>query len=217
LHQPEASDPQDSNYESDPDPTGHELEAFTAHECDTEIPDHSTTSFPGRQEHYQRASKASGDLDGFERENRNLCKDPWAPLSCAQGSKLASWFIQSKLPKSQINEYFLSRLGSSALVSYSSMHTLEDHLRSWDSHSSYLQWFEGQVEDSKRTLPCFFRTVLECVRYLLRQIAYQDDLFDTPWREFDPNGERIYAEMHTADWWWDVQVQRPNLLYGNVS
>jgi len=97
------------------------------------------------------------------------------------------------------------------------MHTLENHLRSLDSHSSYLQWFEGQVENSKRTLPFFYRNVLDCVRYLLRQIAYQDDLVYTPRREFDSNGERIYAEMHTADWWWDGPLLRPNLLYGNVS
>jgi len=44
----------------------------------------------------------------------------------------------------------------------------------------------------------------------------QDDLVYPPRREFDPNGERIYAEMHTGDWWWDGQVQRPNLLYSKV-
>jgi len=217
LHHPEASELQDSHYESDPDPTGHELDAFTAHESDTEIADDSTSSLPSRQEHYPHAGDPIGDVDVFEEENSNLCEDPWAPFSCAPGFKLVSWFIQSKVPISRINEYFSSGLGSSALVGNSSMHTLENHLRSLDPHSSYLQWFEGQVEDSKRTLPFIYRNVLDGVRYLLRQIAYQDGLVYAPRREFDPNGERIYAEMHTADWWWDVQVQRPNLLYGNVS
>jgi len=201
LHHPEASELQDSDYQSDPDSTGHELDAFTAHESDTEIPHDSTSSLPGRQEHYPRAGEAIGDVDGFEQENSNLCEDPWAPFSFAQGFKLASWFIQSKVPKSRINEYFSSGLGSFVLVSYSSMHTLENHLRSLDPHSSYLQWFEGQVEDNKRTLPFFYRNILDCVISLLRQIAYQDDLVYAPRREFDPNCERIYAEMHTADWW----------------
>jgi len=97
------------------------------------------------------------------------------------------------------------------------MHTLENHLYSLDPHSSSLQWFEGQVEDSKRTLPFFYRNVLDCLRYLLRQIACQDDLVYAPRREFDPNGERIYAEMHTADGWWDVEVQRSNLLYVTLA
>jgi len=80
------------------------------------------------------------------------------------------------------------------------MDTLENHLRSLDPHSSYLQWFEEQVEDCKRTLPFSYRNVLDCVRYLLRQITYQDNLVYAPRCEFDPNGERIYAEMHTPDW-----------------
>jgi len=116
LHHPEASELQDSNYESDPDPPGHELDAFTAHQSDTEILDESTSLLPGRQEHYPHAGEAIGNVDGFEQENSNLCEDPWAPLSCAQGFKLAPWFIQSKVPKSRIKEYFSSGLGSSALV-----------------------------------------------------------------------------------------------------
>jgi len=94
LYHPEASELQDSDYESDPDPTGHELDAFTPHESDTEIQDNSTSSLPGRQAHYPRAGEAIGDVDGFEQENSNISDDPWAQFSCAQGFKLASWFIQ---------------------------------------------------------------------------------------------------------------------------
>jgi len=157
LHHPEASELLDSDNEADPDSTGHELDAFTAHESDTQIPDKSISSLPSRKKHYPRAGEVIADLDGFVQENSNLDEDPGAPFSCAQGFKLASWFIQSKVPKSRINEYFSSGLGSSAFIPYSSMHTLENHLRSLDPHSSYLQWFQGPVEDSKRTLPFFYR------------------------------------------------------------
>ena len=189
MHDAEPSEPQDSDYGSDPDTTGHELDALTAHESDTEIPDNSRSSLPGSQEHYPRAGEAIDDVDAFEQENSNLCEDLWAPVSCGQGFKLASWFIQSKVPKSRINEYFSSGLSGSALVGYSSMHTLENHLWSLDPHSSYLQWFEGQVEDSQRTLPFFYRNILDCVRYILRQIAYQDDLVYALRGEFNPKGK----------------------------
>jgi len=86
------------------------------------------------------------------------------------------------------------------------MHTLENHLRLLDHYSQYVQWFEGQVEDSQRTLPFFYPDVLGCVRYLLCQITYRDDLVYASRREYDPTGHRIHAEMHTADWWWGVQV-----------
>jgi len=56
------------------------------------------------------------------------------------------------------------------------MHTLENLLQALDPHSAYLQWNKGQVDDGKRSLPFFYRNVLDCVRYLLRQIAYRDDL-----------------------------------------
>jgi len=191
LHQPEASELLDSDDESDPDPTGHALDTFTPHESDIEIPDDSMSSLPGRQEHYPRAGEAIRDVDAFEQENSNLCENLWAPFSCAQAFKLASWFIQSKVPKSQINEYFSTGLGSSALVGNCAMHTLENHLRSLYPHTSYLQWFEGQVADSKKTLPFFYRNVLDCVRYPLHQIAYHDHLIYAPWCEFDPNSERI--------------------------
>jgi len=83
---------------------------------------------------------------------------------------------------------------------------LENHLRLLNPYSQYLQWFDGQVEVGQRTFPFFYHDMLECVRYLLRQIACQDNLVYTPRRECDPTRHGIYAEMHTADWWWDVQV-----------
>jgi len=78
------------------------------------------------------------------------------------------------------------------------MHTLENHLRFLDPYSQYLQWFEGQVEDAQTTLPIFYHDVLGCGRYLLRQIGYRDDLVYAPLREYDPSGQRLYAEMHTG-------------------
>jgi len=65
-HHPEARDLQDSDCESDPDPTGHELNAFAAHESDTKIPDNSASSLPARQEHSPRAGEAIEDVDGFD-------------------------------------------------------------------------------------------------------------------------------------------------------
>jgi len=56
------------------------------------------------------------------------------------------------------------------------MHTLENLLRDLDPYRPYLQWLEGHVEDGEITLPFFYRNVLDCVRSLLRQIGYRDNL-----------------------------------------
>jgi len=209
----------DSDYESDPHPTGRENGAFDdiSHESDTEILNEPACPLPSEPTLYDGAGESIGDVIGFEQEQSNLCQRPWSPFSSAHGFKLASWFIEGKVSKSRINEYFSSGLGNASSAGYSSMHTLENILQALDPHSAYLQWHEGQVEDGKRTLPFFYRNVLDCVRYLLRQIAYRDDFVYAPRREYDPNGQRIYAEMHTADWWWDVQVQTPNPLLSKQS
>ena len=208
----------DSDYESDVDSTGRGHDAFInniANESDTEMLNGTPGSLAGQQTHYEGSGEAVRHVNGFEQECDILSKDPWAPFTSAHGFKLASWFIQNKVSKSQMNEYFTNRLGTSSLAGYNSMHTLENHLRILDQYSAYLQWFEGQFEDGSRTVPFFDRNVLDCVRYLLRQIAYRDDLVYAPRREYDHSGNRIYVEMHTADWWCDVQVRLPDPFHGN--
>lgn len=192
----------DSDYESDADPGGCGPDAPTDAEAIV-----NTSLAPSQLAYHPPAGQPIGYVKGFEEELRNLSANPWAPFPTAHGFKLASWFIESKVPKSRINEYFSSGLGDSASVSYGSMHTLENHLRSLDPYGAYLQWFDGRVDDGERTLPFFHRNILDCVKYLLRQIAYSDDFVYAPRREYNPNGQRIFAEMHTGDWWWDVQVR----------
>ena len=209
LHHPLVSGHPDSDYEFDLDPTEYERDDDVVQESDTEETNDAAPSPADKPMDYAGAGEAIGDVNGFEQEYSDLCADPWAPFTSAHGFKLASWFIQSKVPKSRINEYFSNGLGDTASVGYGSMHTLENHLRSLDPYSPYLQWFEGQVDDGSRCLPFFYRNILDCVRYLLRQIAYRDDLVYAPRREYDSEGQRLYSEMHTADWWWDVQVQCP--------
>jgi len=100
LHQVQASELQDSNYESDPDPRRHGPEAFTAHEFDTEIPDNSTSSLPSRLGHYPRAGEAIADVDGFEQDNSYSREDIWESFSCVRGFNMACCFLQSKVHKS---------------------------------------------------------------------------------------------------------------------
>jgi len=221
LHNADGTEGQDSDYESDPGPTGLERDAFCpdiAYESDAGV-FNTTSACAGKQNHFEGTGELIGDVAGFEDEHSNLRADPWAPFNSAEAFKLASLFIDGKVSKTRINDYFSRGLGNAKSVAYSSMHTLENHLRFLDPYSQYLQWFEGQVADSQRTLQFFYRDVLGCVRYLLCQIAYRDDLVYAPQREYDPSGQRIYAEMHTADWWWDLQVEHlsPTLVWKTLA
>jgi len=117
----------DSDYESDPEPTGPEHDVLSAHvvyEPDTEVLNNTASFSGGQQTHFPGAGEAIGDVNGFEQEISNLCDDPWAPFPSGRGFRLASWLLESKVPKSRINEYFASGLGNSECVGYGSMHTL---------------------------------------------------------------------------------------------
>jgi len=218
---PDANEPiehSDSDYESDPagDTPGSERDApddTPRREPETEVLEDNTYPVAADQEDYLRAGEAIGEVKESKAECRDLCENPWALFASAQGFKLASWFIESKVSKTRINDYFSNAIGNLTSVTYSSMHTLENLLRHLDPYSPYLQWLEGHVEDSQSTLLFFYRNVLACVRYLLRQIAYRDDLVFAPRREYNQSGQRIYAEMHMADGWWDIQVLPRSLFY----
>ena len=53
------------------------------------------------------------------------------------------------------------------------------------------------------------RDPIECIRELIGDPAFKDSLSYTPEKVYaDAEGrERVYDEMWTGDWWWDVQVR----------
>ena len=141
----------DSDYGSDPDPTRNAYSTFhdISHHSDIEILKETTSPFPRKLILYKGAGESIGDVKGFEQEQSNLCQHPWSLLSSVHGFKLVSWFIEGKVPKSRINEYFLSGLGNASSAEYSSMHMLENLLYTLDPQSAYLQWNAGQVDNGK--------------------------------------------------------------------
>ena len=98
------------------------------HESDAEERNEASSLPAAKLMDYPGAGETIGDVNRFQQELSNLCEDPWAPFTSAYGFKHASWFLQSKVSKSRINKYFSSGLSNSALVSYSSMHMLENPL-----------------------------------------------------------------------------------------
>ena len=130
---------------------------------DTERVNNTACFSGGQQTHFPGAGAAIGDVNGFDQEISNVCDNPRAPFPSGQGFQLATWLLESRVPKSRINDYFASGLGNSESVGCGSMHTLEKHLRELDPYSRYLQWFAGQAEEGKRTLSFFYRNVLDCI------------------------------------------------------
>jgi hypothetical protein len=78
-------------------------------------------------------------------------------------------------------------------------------LGEWESHTlTDMLW----NDDHPQPIKYMSRDIIKCMRWLMRQPAYADDLTYAPQRCFNGEGKRLYGEMHTADWWWQEQVSK---------
>ena len=74
---------------------------------------------------------------------------------------------------------------------------------SWSEYEANWSTQEG----SNRHTPYYYRPPLKYIEYLLKQPCFRDYTVYAPFRERNEAGERMYSEMHTADWWWSTQVR----------
>ena len=87
-----------------------------------------------------------------------------------------------------------------------SPYSLEKQLETLDPFREYLSWTEARLESGERLTTFYYRNIISCVRYLIRQVAYKKHMVYAPIRESDSNGDQLYSEMHRADWWWETHV-----------
>jgi len=56
----------------------------------------------------------------------------------------------------------------------------------------------------------YCRNVLEVVKYLFGNPMFAEEMHYRAEKVFDANGKRLYNEIWTSDWWWEVQSKLPN-------
>jgi len=143
-----------------------------------------------------------------------LLSKPYTLFETAFDFKLARWMIESGIPKTRINDYFNQELFTPVAgvpaVGFQSAHTMHRLLNTIDPYLCQAQWQQGScevMEGTRKRMACYyFRPDLACIQYLLQQPAYAEGMVYRPIQEYNDNGERMYSELHTADWWWMVQV-----------
>ena len=161
---------------------------------------------PSSQESIPGAGRALGDVAGYRELNESIKNDLWNPFSSEANFNLASWLVCSKVSKSQSDVYFAKGLGGMDARSFRSAYTLQQHLDVLAPFGEYVTWTEAAIGDGRHTTTFYYRNALDCVRSPVNLVAYRSDMVNAPIREYDSSGERLYSEMHTADWWWDTQV-----------
>jgi len=176
-------------------------------DSDTEDVSHPLVRMrPSGQETIPGAGRPLGEVAGYTELNKAMTDDPWTPFSSENDFNLAPWFVRSKVAKSQIDAYFAEGLGGMESRSFRSPYTLRQYLDIQDPFRQYFVWADASIDDGRHATTFYYRNIIDCVRYLIRQVAYSSDMVYAPIREYESSGERLYSEMHTADWWWDMQV-----------
>jgi hypothetical protein len=169
-----------------------------------EINNEPDDSRPTRREYYEFSGQSYGSVVGEEERIRDLLRNPWYPFRNASEFKLARFFVEANIPWEQIDSFMKASLAPPD-VYFSSAYTLRKLLDKMDNSLGPESWNQGDVIFSGTKVPFYFRNPIDCVKYLIRQKAYQSDLIYAPEKLFEDE-ERQYGELHTADWWWDTQV-----------
>jgi hypothetical protein len=202
----------------DANPTGYNRSDYETDSSDSE-PEHasdgeenSAASFSSSNirsvvEAYENAGRPVADVARGHQYEDGLLADPWRPFHTLDDFKLANWFITSKVPRSRIDEYFAIGLSKSESPCFKSAYKLDQYIHALDPYQHLLEWNEGIYTHDGHNSSFFYRDIVRCVEYLLSQPAYREDIVYAPVREYDETGERLYSEMHTADWWWETQVR----------
>jgi hypothetical protein len=159
-----------------------------------------------RTEIYPDAGRPLRDVPELFEQYINL---PFRPFNNIHEYKLAKFFVTKSSTKADIDEYFDEELCSADNRSFTSGHTLWkllDRAISEDMPHIKEEIYKFNVINSNDT-QFLYRDIIECVQYLLRQPAYTEHLVVAPIKEYNDEGERMYSEINTADWWWNTQVR----------
>ena len=123
------------------------------------------------QETIRGAGRPGGEVAGYTELNKAMTDDPWSPFSSENNFNLASWFVRSKVVKSQIDAHFAEGLGGMDSRSFPSAYTLRQLLDKLDPFHEYMVWAEASIDDGRHATTFYYRNIIDCARYLIRQVA----------------------------------------------
>jgi len=178
----------DSDYESD-----HRLEIADCRAASSEIDDNMQNNSdaedvshppvcgrPSSQETISGAGRVLSDVADHTKLNRAMTDDPWNPFSSEDDFNLASWLVRSKVAKSQIDGYFAEGIGGTDSTAFRSAYTIRQHLHVPDTFGEYLVWTEAVINDGQGAATFYYRNIIDCVHYLICQVAYRSDMVYAP-------------------------------------
>ena len=107
------------------------------------------TSFPCCRQTIPEAGRPLGDVTGYEKLNQAILDQSWSQCSSEDDLNLTGWFVQSKIAKMGIDDYFGKGLGGIEHGSCLSAYLLEKQLETLDPFREYLSWTETTLSSGK--------------------------------------------------------------------
>ena len=135
---------------------------------------------PSGQETLPDAGRPLGEVAGYTELNKAMTDLPWSPFSSENDFNLRSWFVRSNAARSQIDAYFAEGLGRTDSRSFWCAYTLHQHLDILDPFREYWVWAEASIDNGRYATTFCYRNIIDCVRYLIRQVAYSSDMVYAP-------------------------------------
>ncbi|KAI6017981.1 hypothetical protein BKA83DRAFT_4058579 [Pisolithus microcarpus] len=142
----------------------------------------------------------------------------WAPFH-TEGEWDLARFLMKNVGQTKMDEFLKLNIVRESGVSFESARSFlkrVDKLRTGPAWSCEMIDVCGDVVGEDGTLKheqleLWRRDPIECVQDLMGNPAFRDAMSYVPQRAYtDANGEnRIYDEMWTGNWWWDVQSRLP--------
>ena len=146
--------------------------------------------------------------------------DVLSPFAEEKDIELAWWFARDATSKSSIEDYFGMphqrggrKSGPGIINSYQSLRNTLHDIPYGISNGD--EWKQSTIEipaqilgGTPEQLTVHYRPIQACLEFLLGHPPFADDLVWEPIRK-SYGGKRVYDEMHTCDWWWEMDKCTP--------
>lgn len=156
---------------------------------------------------------------GCDMSNQSFDRETiWRPFKSGYEFKLARWFMDNMVSKRAIDLFFndgLARVPPPSMDGsegecFTSAYTLCNILDDLDPDLAPSSWKPWAVDHQGAGLIEFrYRSVEKMIRHIFKQQSHAPYMVYKPVREYTgPDEEyRLYSELHTAEWWWKMQVR----------
>lgn len=161
---------------------------------------------------FANAGRLTRELKHYEEHLQCLIEHAIEPFNDVYYLCSAKSLIDSRISMTKITKFFSSGLNlndGSFFKSMKTLHTvISNHRATLGEPSWSLQKAKAVGEDGAtgEDIAYAYRDRKTCIQYLLRQSVFADDMVFSPMTEFDTGCEQYYSELHTANWWWEMQV-----------